>query len=116
MATTHIDTNAVPRTKLAGGQGEVAEIVNKALCGAENVLGMLRWLKNGEQFAAAPLDNTHQLLYFMEGDGVIRFGSKNVQVKRGGGIYLGPRETASIHHAGSSTLKLLHLVVPQSGN
>jgi len=113
MATTHIDTNSVRRKELKGGQGEVAEIVNKALCGAENVLGMLHWLKSNEHFAAEPLENTHQLLYFMEGDGVIRLGDKNVEVKRGGGVYLGPTETASIHHAGKSTLKVLHLVVPK---
>jgi glyoxylate utilization-related uncharacterized protein len=116
MATTHINTNGIPRKKLNGGQGEVAEIVNQALCGAENVLGMLRWLKDGEHFATESLEATHQLLYLMEGDGVISLRGKNVEVKRGGGVYLGPTETASIRHAGDSTLKLLHLVVPKVDN
>lgn len=117
MATTHIDTNSIRRRKLGDGQGEVAEIVNRALCGAENVLGTLHWLKNGEQFAAGPLENTHQLLYFMEGDGVIRLGGKDVEVKRGGGVYLGPSETADIRHTGKSVfLKILHLVVPKPRN
>ena len=44
MATTFIDTNECARIKLAGQQGSVAEIVNRTLCGAENVVGMLRWL------------------------------------------------------------------------
>ena len=113
MPTTHIDTNAVPRKKLTGNQGEVAEIVNQALCGAENVLGMLRWLGDGEHFATESLQDTHQLLYLMEGDGVISLGNDNVKVSQGGGVYLGPRETASIRHAGGATLKLLHLVVPK---
>ena len=60
MATTHIDTNAVARTELPG-QGQVADILNKALCGAENVVGKLRWLKKGDSFSAEPLADTHQL-------------------------------------------------------
>jgi glyoxylate utilization-related uncharacterized protein len=113
MSTTHIDTNTISRKKLKGGQGQVAEIVNQALCGAKNVLGMLRWLSDGEHFAAEPLEDTHQLLYLMDGDGVISLGDDNVEVHQGAGVYLGPTETASIRHAGGSTLKLLHLVVPR---
>ncbi len=113
MPTTHIATNRIPRKKLNGERGEVAEIVNQALCGAKNVLGMLRWLKDGEHFAAELLEDTHQLFYLMEGKGVITLGDDNVEVSRGAGVYLGPRETASIRHAGGSTLKLLHLVVPK---
>lgn len=113
MSTTHIDTNGVSPKKLNGGQGEVAEIVNRALCGAENVLGMLRWLSNGEHFATESLEDTHQLLYLMEGDGVISLGDDNVEVSQGAGVYLGPKETASIRQAGNSTMKLLHLVVPK---
>lgn len=113
MATTHIDTNAVQRKTLKRGHGEVAEIVNRALCGAQNVLGMLRWLKSGEEFAADRLQDKYQLFYFMEGDGVIGLGGKNVEVRRGGGVFLNPTETASIHQAGDSVLKVLHLVVPK---
>lgn len=113
MSTTHIDTNAIPRKKLNVGQGEVAEIVNPALCGAKNVLGMLRWLSNGEHFSTETLKDTHQLLYLMQGNGVIRLGDDDVEVSQGAGVYLGPMEAASIRHAGGSTLKLLHLVVPR---
>ena len=41
MATSCIDTLSLPRRDL-GLQGEVAEILNRELCGAENVLGALR--------------------------------------------------------------------------
>lgn len=112
MATTHIDTNAVPRTQLPG-QGQVADILNKALCGAENVVGKLRWLNNGDSFSAAPLADTHQLLYLMEGEGVIELDQKRYDVKKGAGIYLGPLETASIAQAGTAELKLFHLIVPK---
>jgi hypothetical protein len=112
MSTTHIDTNAVPRTALKG-QGQFAEILNKELCGAENVLGSLRWLGKGDSFAVTPLADTHQLIYLMEGEGVIELDKKRYDVKKGSGIYLGPSETASISHAGSAQLKLFHLVVPK---
>ncbi|MBI2366662.1 MAG: hypothetical protein HYV01_16940, partial [Deltaproteobacteria bacterium] len=49
MATTYIDTNQCARIKFPE-QGSVAEIVNRALCGAEKVVGMLRWLGEGERF------------------------------------------------------------------
>lgn len=111
MATTHIDTNAVPRKHL-NGQGEVAEILNKELCGAENVTGMLRWLGARDEYAADALEETHQLLYLMEGEGTITLDGKRYDVAKGAGIYLGPSETASISHRGESPLKLFHLIVP----
>jgi hypothetical protein len=111
MSTTHIHTNSIPRIDLAG-QGEVADILNRELCGAENVVGKLRWLGEGERFTAAPLEDTHQLIYLMEGEGVIDLDKKSYEVKKGAGIYLGPKETASIAHAGSAELKLFHLIVP----
>jgi quercetin dioxygenase-like cupin family protein len=111
MATTHIDTNSIPRKRI-NGHGEVAEILNKDLCGAENVLGMLRWLKDGENFTAEPMDGTHQLIYLMEGEGTITLDGKPYDVSKGAGIYLGPTESASIAHRGNSALKLFHLVVP----
>jgi quercetin dioxygenase-like cupin family protein len=111
MTTTHIDTNSIPRKRF-NGHGEVAEILNKELCGAENVLGMLRWLDAGETFAADALDATHQLIYLIEGEGTITLDAKSYDVAKGAGIYLGPTESASIAHRGSSPLKLFHLVVP----
>lgn len=115
MATTHINTASIPRKDL-GLKGEVAEILNKELCGAENVLGALRWLDRGERFSAEALAGTHQLLYLMEGEGVIELDNKSYDVKKGAGIYLGPSETASISHAGAGQLKLFHLIVPKKSD
>jgi hypothetical protein len=112
MSTTHIDTNALPRTSL-NGQGQFAEILNKELCGAENVVGALRWLGKGDRFSVGALADAHQLLYLMEGEGIIELDKKRYDVKKGSGIYLGPSETASISHAGSAKLKLFHLIVPK---
>ena len=111
MATTYIDTNQCARIKLADNQGTVAEIVNRALCGAEKVVGMLRWLAEREHFETEILGDRHQLIYLMEGDGVITLEKKKYSVSKGTGIYLGPSETAIVSHAGTATLKLLHLVV-----
>ena len=114
MATTYIDTDQCARAKLPGRQGTVAEIVNGALCGAENLVAMLRWLNAGERLDAESRQDKHQLIYLMEGDGVINLDSKNHSVAKGAGIYLGPGETASISPAGAGPLKLLHLVVKKS--
>ncbi len=111
MSTTHIQTNSLPRTSVAG-QGQFAEILNKDLCGAENVVGALRWLNQGDGYAAQPLADTHQLLYLMEGEGVIELDSKSYDLKKGCGIYLGPQETAKITQRGAGVLKLFHLIVP----
>lgn len=113
MTTTFIKTVEQPRVKLPGEGGEVAEILNQALCGARNVLGMLRWLRAGERLEAEPLQDKHQLIYLMQGAGVITLESKDYEVARGAGVYLGPAEGASIRQAGSTPLKLLHLVVPK---
>lgn len=113
MATTTIDTLQCPRVKLAGAQGAVAEIVNRDLCGAKNVVGLLRWLDAGDRFDAESLQDAHQLIYLMEGDGVITLENKDYEVSRGAGFYLGPRETAGIRQAGAAPLKLFHLVVPK---
>ena len=112
MATTFIDTNKCPRQTLSEASGQVAEVLNAELCGAKDVLGMLRWLDRGETFDANPLPDSHQLLYLMEGDGVIRLEGKEYQVEKGAGVYLGPGEGASISHAGSDPLKAFHLIVP----
>lgn len=111
MATTHIDTNNVPRTAL-DGQGEVADILNKELCGAQNVVGKLRWLDSGDSFEAEAMESTHQLLYLMKGIGTITLEGRDYDVAKGAGIYLGPSESASISHRGGERLKLFHLIVP----
>jgi quercetin dioxygenase-like cupin family protein len=113
MTTTFIKTGDCPKTKVPGA-GEVAEILNEKLCGAKNVLGKLRWLRAGEQLQAAAKKNEHQLIYLMEGQGVITLNAKDYEVGRGAGIYLGPDEQASVRHAGSTPLKLFHLVVPKA--
>lgn len=105
-----IDTKSLPRVKTP--QGEMTEILNRQLCGAKNVLGTLRWLKPGEQFKAEASDK-HQLIYLMEGQGQIRLDSNSYDVSKGGGIYLGPSEGATIQAAGAAPLKLFHLVVPK---
>ena len=110
MALTFIDTNRLPKTKTA--QGEVTEVMNRALCGAENVLGSLRWLNSGERFKAESSDK-HQLIYLMEGKASINLEDKDYEVAHGAGVYLGPSETATIRAADGSTAKLFHLVVPQ---
>ena len=113
MATTYIDTNQCARVKLLGGRGAVAEIVNESICGAKNVVSMLRWLNEGERLDAESLQDRHQLIYLMEGDGVITLEAKSYPVSKGAGIYLAPCETASINQTGTGPLKLLHLVVRQ---
>jgi mannose-6-phosphate isomerase-like protein (cupin superfamily) len=112
MSTTFIHTADCARSRVAGA-GEVAEILNPKLCGAKNVLGMLRWLSDGDSLAPAPRAATHQLLYVMESDGVITLDGKDYAVSRGAGVYLGPNETAAIRPSGTGTLKLFHLVVPE---
>ena len=37
--------------RLSDGRGEVAEIMNRSLCAAENGIGLLRWLGDGERCA-----------------------------------------------------------------
>jgi len=111
MATTYIETDQCPRVKLAGARGVVAEIVNRDLCGAKNIVAMLRWLKEGERFDAESMKDKHQLIYLMEGGGVITLENRNYEVSKGAGVYLGPSETAGFRQAGSAPLKLLHLIV-----
>jgi len=111
MSLTFIDTNKLPK-KASTGQGEVTEVLNKVLCGAQNVHGSLRWLKSAETFKPDVADK-HQLIYLMEGKGRIRLNNRDYDVEKGAGIYLGPAETATIQAAGGAPLKLFHLVVPQ---
>jgi hypothetical protein len=113
---TYIDTTQCERLSLPDAQGEVAEIMNQSLCGAKNGVGMLRWLGEGDRFRAEAPGNTHQLIYLMEGAGVISLEGQDYEVARGAGVYLGTGETAFIRPTGPATLKLFHLVVPESQN
>ena len=112
MTTTFIKTGDCRKAKVPGA-GEMAEILNERLCGAKNVLGMLRWLGAGERLDAQAKPNMHQLIYLMEGRGVITLDAKEYEVGKGAGIYLGPAEQASVRQAGGAPLKLFHLVVPK---
>lgn len=107
--TLFIDTKTLPRTKTP--EGEFTEILNGALAGAKNVLGVLRWLQPGESFKADAGDK-HQLVYLMEGNGRINLEGKDHDVTKGMGIYLGPSENATVSATGSS-VKLFHLTVPK---
>ncbi len=113
MTTTFIDTNKFPPLDLGPGMGMAAEILNRDICGADNVVGSLRWLDKGDSFDAKNDAETHRLVYLMEGEGVITLESKDYNVAKGAGIYLGPSESASIKQAGGSKLKLFQLVVPK---
>jgi hypothetical protein len=112
MTTTFIDTNKLPRIETP--HGEFTEILNGALVGAKNVLGTLRWLEAAESFEAGA-NGKHQLLYLMEGSGVIRLDGKDYEVAKGAGVYLGPTDNAIIRNDGraaGASLKLFHLEVP----
>ena len=110
MALTFIDTNRLPKQS-SNGHGEFTEVLNAALCGAKNVQGSVRWLKAGETFQPEDIDR-HQLIYLMDGKGRIRLDSKDYDVEKGAGIYLGPDETAAISAPSGASLKLFHLIVP----
>lgn len=112
MSTTYIDTNEIPRISLPAGCGKAAEILNRELAGAENVVGTLRWLGDAESLDAAPKADAHQLIYLMEGAGIITLGGKDYSVAKGAGVYLGLSEGASIRPQDKASLKLFHLVVP----
>ncbi|HVZ23278.1 MAG TPA: AraC family ligand binding domain-containing protein [Vicinamibacterales bacterium] len=112
MPNTYIDTNALPHTTVAGS-GEYVEVLNKALCGAKNVVGSLRWLGTGDTYNVVCDAKTNQLLYLMEGEGTITLNGKDHQVAKGHGIYLGPTESARIAQRGTAPLKLFQLVVPK---
>jgi mannose-6-phosphate isomerase-like protein (cupin superfamily) len=111
MSLTFIDTNKISHVK-APGSGEFAEILNKELCGAENVVCSLRWLNSGEKLDVRSDPDTHQLVYLMQGEATITMDSKDHAVKKGSGVYVGPAEFVAIRQAGAVPLKLFHLVVP----
>jgi glyoxylate utilization-related uncharacterized protein len=111
MANTYIDTNRIPRTRVADA-GEMAEILNERLVGAKNVVARLHWLNRGDRLDAGEPD-FHHLLYVMEGETAITLNGVDHRVAKGAGVYLGPSETARLAHAGSAPLKLFHLIVPK---
>jgi len=111
MSLTFIDTNKISHRKVPGS-GEFAEILNKELCGAENVVGSLHWLHAGEKLEVRSDAKTHQLVYLMQGEGTITLDGKDHNVRKGSGVYLGPTESATIKPAGAAPLKLFQLVVP----
>jgi uncharacterized protein (DUF2147 family) len=111
MSLTFIETDKLPK-KPSAGAGEVTEVLNQALCGAKNVHGSLRWLKSAETFKADAAGK-HQLIYLMDGKGSVSLNGKAYDMEKGGGVYLGPTESASIQAANGASLKLFHLVVPQ---
>src|ERR1700692_4849387 len=104
MSLTFIDTNKISHAKLPGS-GEFAEILNKELCGAENVVGSLRWLNPGEKLDVRSA-HTHQRVYVMQGESAITLDSKDYNVRKGSGVYVGPSETVAIKQAGTAPLKL----------
>ncbi len=110
----YIDTSQCERRRLPDGQGELAEVMNRSLCQAENGVATLRWLADGDRLRVEAQESTHQLIYLMEGPGVIELEGKDYEVAQGGGIYLGPGESAGIRPGGPQGLKLFHLVVPES--
>jgi len=111
MSLTFIDTNKVPHNKIPGS-GEFAEVLNNQLCGAKNVVGSLRWLNAGEKLEVRSDENTHQLVYLMEGEAAITMDAKDHSVRKGAGVYVGPNDSVTIKHSGAAPLKLFQLVVP----
>jgi mannose-6-phosphate isomerase-like protein (cupin superfamily) len=105
---TFIDTAARERKSLGEGLGEAAEVVNNAICGAKEITAHLRWLGEGERFDAEPLAGSHQLIYVMEGNGVVTLEGKDYEVGPGAGLYLGPDEGAGLK--GTGALKAFHLI------
>ncbi len=111
MSLTFIDTNKLPKT-LSDGAGQVTEVLNQKLCGAKNVLGSLRWLGGTDSYTAEA-SGKPQLVSVMDGKGSIGLNGKEHSVEKGGGIYLGPSESATFKAASGATMKLFQLVVPK---
>ncbi len=110
MPITYVETEKLARVPAAGNGGVFAEIVNRDLCGAEDVSASLRWLECGECLVAAPLSDHHQLVYVIEGSGKIELDGQSYPVESGAGVYLAPEESARVRATGKATLKLLHLL------
>lgn len=113
MSLTYIDTNKQP-VSTEPGAGKVADVINEKLCGAKNVVAKLRWLKERDELKLSSDASTHQLVYLLDGEGVITLEGKEQKVVKGAGIYLGPSESAEIKQSGSGVTKLFHLIVPKN--
>jgi quercetin dioxygenase-like cupin family protein len=111
MATTFIKTGDCARVAVPGA-GEAADVLNEAICGAKNVRATLRWLRSGDRLDTEPKAATHQLVYVMDGRGVITLGGTDYPVGKGAGVYCGPGESAGVRPDGDG-VKLFHLVVPE---
>ncbi len=116
MTTTFIDTNTIPPVALPPGQGKYAEVLNRDLCGAKNVVGGLHWLNSGDSLSVANDSSTHQVVYLMEGEGEISLNGHGYHAAKGAGVYIGPADRADIRQTGDGTLKLFHLKVPHQPN
>jgi hypothetical protein len=110
MSLTVIDTDKLPRSN-APNSGEFTEVINKVLCGAENVVGTLHWLREKQHLDSRGDGKNHRLIYLIEGAGTITLNSKEYAVKKGAGVYLGPSESAIIMQNGVAPLKLFRLAV-----
>jgi mannose-6-phosphate isomerase-like protein (cupin superfamily) len=114
VRATKISTSDLPREHV-DGQQELATIIDRALCGAENVTGVLRWLEKGGGFTVEAASTEHHLIYCMAGEAVIELASETYTVGSGAGVYVGPSEAVGVRQDGADRLKLFHLVVPIQG-
>jgi glyoxylate utilization-related uncharacterized protein len=112
--TIFIDTRTLPREAMPDG-GEMTEVLNQRLAGAQNVTATLRWLQGGDRFEAAALDR-HQLLYVTEGDATLTLLGTAHAIGKGMGVYLEPSESATVTAPAGSAVTLFHLVVRRSGS
>jgi mannose-6-phosphate isomerase-like protein (cupin superfamily) len=49
----------------------------------------------------------------MQGEATITLDSKDHNVRKGSGVYVGPSESVAIKQSGTGPLKLFHLIVPR---
>src|ERR1700730_2326986 len=100
MSLTFIDTNTLSK-KTTAGHGDVTEILTESLCGAPNVHGSARWLKAGGTVEADMADRHHLIeldpTRLSKGRDCKSFYDDGRT-----GVYLGPRETATIRPAEGS--------------
>jgi hypothetical protein len=107
VSLTFIDTNSLPTT--TGPAGQLREILNRELAGAESLTAALRWLESGQTLDVGDAAH-HHLVYLMEGAAAISLGADRRDVAKGAGAYFGPSESGRIEGRADGA-KLLHLVV-----
>lgn len=108
----YIKTGECPETTLPDDQGRARQIMNRELCGAETGVVTIRTLGPGEAATLAGLPASKQLVYVMNGAGVITLGEKRVSVGPGAGLYLEEGESAAIAQDRDADLVAVHVVVP----